>query len=478
MALCTGTDSVLMVRHTTISRRESVSILARLFVVVFVFAIVAMGVSRGLLIPRMSSSSISGHMAGDPQYYHSLALKKANEIRQRGIGEFELRPEGQGPAGITSLLYLAGESPYGVVFLNAAFHALAVVVMALILMRWFPCRISIIATLPLAISPLMIVWFSQINKDTFAVAGALLFTWGLLKLVSTKSKLTVRDSLIALLVILAGTILIWVVRPYVNQMLLPITVLILAVVFLFRAKRRSDKAELALLGVSAGLVLACLGLLGKGAASGATLEFLEDFQIRTERESVWAKCFSTIDEKHWRNAQFLPDFVDAKLKAMMGQRCLTFTLLETQDNIATRQSIIDADTFPGGSAEALGYVPRAVLLGVFSPWPDRWGYVFSNGPSVFYTVAPVEAAMLYAGIGSLLFWGARNKAWSLLIPIGLCVAVMAAYAMATPFLGALYRYRYPWWMLLICMGVAAMLVALGSKPPEMPREECLKSDCM
>ena len=440
--------------------------LVRLFVVVFVFAIAAMGVSRELLIPRMASSSISGHMAGDPQYYHSLALKKANEIRQSGVGEFELRPEGQGPAGIASLLYLAGESSYGVVVLNAAFHALAVVVMALILMRWFPCRISIIATLPLAISPGMIVWFSQINKDSFAVSGALLFTWGLLKLASPGSKQTLRDGLIALLVALAGMMLTWVVRPYVNQILLPITALVLVIALLIRVRREFVKTELIIFAIYGSLVLACLGLLGKGAASDATLESFKDFQSPTQSESVSAKCLSTIDERHWRNEQFLPDLVDEKLKAMMGQRCLMFTLLETQDNVTTRKSIVDTDTFPRGSAEALGYVPRAALLGVFSPWPDRWGYIFNHGPSVFYTITPIEAGMLYVGLVSLFVWLVRSKAWDALVPIGLCVPVMTTYGMATPFLGALYRYRYPWWMLLICLGVAATLVALGRNPIE------------
>lgn len=455
-----------MVRHSIIYRCERQNTVVRLFVVVFIFAIVAMGVSRELLIPRMASSSISGHIAGDPQYYHSLAIEKTNEIRQRGLGEFELRPEGHGPAGITSLLYLAGESPYSVVVLNAALHALAVAVMALILMRWFPCRISIIATLPLAISPGMLVWFSQINKDSFAVAGALLFTWGLLKLASPKSKLASHEGLIVLLVVLAGMMLTWVVRPYVNQILLPISALVLVAALLSRVRRGADRAGLVLFATYGIFVLACLGLLGKGAASDATLDLFKDFQSDVQSESVSAKCLSTIDKRYWRNEQFIPDFVEGKLKAMMGQRCLMFTLLETQENVTTLKSFIDADTFPRGSAEALGYVPRAALLGIISPWPDRWGYVFNNGPSMFYTVVPVEAALLYAGLSSLLFWIARNKAWSLLIPIGLCMAVMTAYGMATPFIGALYRYRYPWWMLLICMGVAATLVALGRKPNE------------
>lgn len=171
----------MRIPHPTVDRRESIRILVRLFVVVFVITVATMSVSRELLIPLMSTSAVDGDMAGDPQYYRSLALKKASEIRQGGLGQFELRPEGQGPAGIASLLFLVGESPYGVVGLNAALHAISVVVMALILMRWFPRRVSVIATVPLAISPLMVAWFSQINKDSYVTAGVLLFTLGLLR---------------------------------------------------------------------------------------------------------------------------------------------------------------------------------------------------------------------------------------------------------------------------------------------------------
>jgi hypothetical protein len=35
--------------------------------------------------------------------------------------------------------------------------------------------------------------------------------------------------------------------------------------------------------------------------------------------------------------------------------------------------------------------------------------------------------------------------------------MMVIYGMANPFFGALYRYRYPWWMIFICLGTAALI---------------------
>lgn len=449
------------------NQRKTLGTLAMVFVGVFIYAIVAMVVSRELVIPRMVPS-INGNIAGDPQYYHSLALKKVEEIKALGIKEFELRPEGQGPAGIASLLYLIWENPYSVVLVNAILHALSVVMMTMILMQWFSLRTSIIGTLPLAISPNMIVWFSQINKDTFALVGALLFTYGLLRLVSVKEKsLLSYGGLLSLLITVTGILLTWIVRPYVNQILLPITGLILVITLSLRARRGIDGGKWTSLAVYGAFILACLGLLGHGAASDATLEGFNNSDSQgpvegpVKAQAVVAKCFASIEEKNWRNQRFFPDFVNKSLKSMMGQRCLMFTLLETQTNATTKYSFVDTNKFPGGSEEALAYLPHAALLGVFSPWPDRWGYAFYKKPSVFYTVTPIEAILLYIGFASLVVWLVLNKAWSVSIPIALCTTVMTIYGMATPFIGALYRYRYPWWILLICFGIAAFLTLMG-----------------
>lgn len=199
-----------------------------LFFCTFVYAILAFTISRELIIPNMLPSA-EGHISGDPMYYHQLALSKVQEIQDEGIQAFELRPSGQGSAGIATLLYLAWENPYSVVLLNAVLHAASAVLMSLILLQWFPLRTAIIATLPLVISPYMIVWFSQVNKDTSSLTGALLFVYGLMRLIKIKNE--PHAGLYSLLIIFSGILLIWVMRPYLNQILLPISLSILGVVF-------------------------------------------------------------------------------------------------------------------------------------------------------------------------------------------------------------------------------------------------------
>jgi hypothetical protein len=115
-------------------KTERFRILTTFFICAFVYALFAMIVSRELIIPHMVGSN-DGHISGDPQYYHQLALSKSIEIRTEGIFAFELRPAGQGPAGIASLIYLISENPYGVIFLNAFLHGISAVLILLILLQ-------------------------------------------------------------------------------------------------------------------------------------------------------------------------------------------------------------------------------------------------------------------------------------------------------------------------------------------------------
>ena len=432
------------------------------FTMVFVYALSAMTFTREVVVPALGPLSSNGHLEGDPQYYHELASNQTQKITQEGFVAFELRPLGQGPAGIASLLYLWWPSPYSFLLLNALMHAVSSVVMVLILRCWFPWRTSLVCAFPLALSPYMMLLFSQLNKESFAVSGVLLYNYAMLRLVLRETALSWKSAAGVLLPALAGIGLLWVVRPYVNQMLLPVSLLCLALAYEIARKRGTSDLP-AYLAVGAAL-LVCLALASKGAASDHSLESFDRFSSASRGESaatIHSRCYASVDNQQWKNSDALPDFVNRKLKALAGQRCNVLTTLETQTNPTTRNSFIDADFLPQGSMEMVAYLPRAVLSGAFSPWPNRWNYVFTHRPSVFYTITPLEALLMYSGILGVLLWVMHGGASSVLIPFALALPIVTIFAMATPFIGALYRYRYPWWMLAICIGLAASVEVVG-----------------
>lgn len=242
------------------------SVLGRVFIGVFFYALMAMTVSRELVIPYFMPSAIDGNIQGDPYYYHLLAIQKTVEMKALGIEEFELRPEGQGPAGFASLAYLVINNPYSVVLINALLHGVSAVIMALILLRWFPLRTSLIAITPLAVSPHMMLWFSQLNKDSFALVGSLLFIFGLIRFVYADGRSLFRSGWVSSVFMVTGIMLLWVVRPYVNQIMLPIVAIVLVVGLLSRTLgnyRHLGGGWLYL--IYGAFILASLGLLGHGA---------------------------------------------------------------------------------------------------------------------------------------------------------------------------------------------------------------------
>jgi putative peptidoglycan lipid II flippase len=311
------------------------------------------------------------------------------------------------------------------------------------------------AALPLLISPYMMVWFSQLNKDSFALAGGLLFTYGWLRLINIKSDCNGELSSLSLCVL--GIFLMWIVRPYLNQLFIPVCFVIIAVTFLCKLKSRFSGWRWISFSVSAACVLICLYMMKGGAASDKTIDDFRRFLIQNHSQVFVNECLDNISAQNWQSARFVPNFVDGSLRGMIGQRCLILSIIGSHDNDATQNSFIDIDKFPSSSLESLAYLPRAALLGVFAPWPDRWSYIFNHQFSFFYTIVPLEAVLLYVGLIGLVLWIFRSLAWSSLVPIFFSVSVMTAYGMATPFIGALYRYRYPWWILLICISLAASL---------------------
>lgn len=448
-------------------------ILLTLFVLVFIYALLTMTVAREFVIPSMATSS-NGHLEGDPQYYNSLAIKKIQDIDSNGISSFELRPAGQGVAGVTSALFLIWNSPYIVVLINSILHALSYIIMVIILREWFPLKTALICALPLAMSPYMMFWFSQINKDTFSLIGSLLYTVGLLRLVMRKNSSLILK-LFSVATAVVGNIIIWISRPYQNQMLVTITGAILIVVFIMKVKKHEKNREVAGFLMASLILIGCGAMLGKGAQSDQTLDsfsefiYINHFPMLTSPDvpadvpaDVSATCYKSLDNRNWIDQPLLPDILNIKLKSIAGQRCNILNILNFNNSATILRSFKERNRVFDGSLSVINYVPHAMLLGIFSPWPTDWLSVIYSPPSVFYTITSMEAGMMYVGLGGLIIWVYRGGNRSIFIPLMLSASMMTVYGLATPFLGALYRYRFPWWMLMICLGLAALIEVFKS----------------
>jgi hypothetical protein len=126
-------------------------------------------------------------------------------------------------------------------------------------------------------------------------------------------------------------------------------------------------------------------------------------------------------------------------------------------------SNLDADVRFGGASDVVRYLPRAVLVGLCAPFPMMW---FGAGESVGTAgrlLSGWETLLMYL-VGLLALqslWHRRRQlpAWLL---VSAALIGVTALGLVVVNVGALYRQRYMFWILLIIVGaetVARMLPA-------------------
>jgi hypothetical protein len=128
-------------------------------------------------------------------------------------------------------------------------------------------------------------------------------------------------------------------------------------------------------------------------------------------------------------------------------------------------SNIDAARGFGDAGDMLSYLPRAVLVGLYAPFPNRW---LEGGTTVGYIghlIAGAETSFIYllSIPGLACVWRSRRDArtWFLLTVV---VLGAAALGIVVVNLGALYRMRYVFWIVLVILAAGGMARPQGLNP--------------
>ncbi|HBB97266.1 MAG TPA: hypothetical protein DC054_17960 [Blastocatellia bacterium] len=125
-------------------------------------------------------------------------------------------------------------------------------------------------------------------------------------------------------------------------------------------------------------------------------------------------------------------------------------------------SRIDADVSLHSAGEIIRHVPRAIVVGFLAPFPNMW---LRSGKQVGYSgrvIAGIEMLMTYLieFLALLGLWSARKNlsAWFLVIVIGLGAT---ALGLVVNNMGAMYRLRYPFWVLIVILGAGGICFLFG-----------------
>jgi len=421
-------------------RSKNTAIMCKLWFAFFAYTVLVAMAVQLVILPHIFPAWHAGNgllIGGDWLRFHQLAVETEQKIIEQGWSYWELRPEGQAPAGIAAAVYtLTVPQPWTVTPINAALHATAGLVLLGIIQLFIPCwKRAVFFVLPFLLYPSAMTWYTQNHKDGFFIAGSFLFVYALILLSRLETwQRGWRLPLMAGFLFLSGCILVWIVRPYGAQMLQLFGLficLLLAVVFL----NRGIRGVLPWRQVIAAILLFCIVL------AGITPLTRGGVQVEAPPPEVF-----------WEKTSWLPSLVEYQL----------YTLSRVREGFRLSYpdagSNIDVDISFHGAKEIIRYLPRAAQIVLLAPFPNQW---FNQGTlepnTMMRRVSAIEMTGVYFSLAflpfTLWYWRRRVEIWIALI---FGMGMMIIYGLTISNIGTLYRMRYGYIMMMVALGLAGL----------------------
>jgi hypothetical protein len=444
----------------------------RVWVIAFVYSATVALLFQLVILPHVFPAWHWGDgllAGGDWVHFHKEARYRATRIQSEGWRAFEFRPTENSPVGIASAIYaLTWPKPWTLIPLNAALHASGAALL-FYLLRTFVAdwRWAAIGTSPFLVYPSALIWVSQIHKDGFFIAGylSLFAAWASLAREAPGDR-EGRRLAWAVVLVAAGVTLIWVARPdhvVVSQVATGVALTVLAITAAIRLRRGRSKQGWA----AAAIALLLMAMVGSSWFAPSRLARLDQRDLPPD-PMVAATGAPIVDAWSpppvpdmappergvgaipWYRTEWLPLPVDrlAHRIALVRERYLVF-FLDSRTNI-------DVDVGFYRATDLVRYLPRALQVALLAPFPTQWGQPGSlTWTTATRRLVAVEMLGVYAALLALLAvvwrWRRRATLWIVLLP---CVTALIPYALIIPNLGALYRFRYGFLMVLVGLGVA------------------------
>lgn len=113
-------------------------------------------------------------------------------------------------------------------------------------------------------------------------------------------------------------------------------------------------------------------------------------------------------------------------------------------------------------ADIIRYVPRAVVVGFFAPFPNMWLTAGKQVGSSGRLVSGFETILTYMIESLALFglWLGRKQLVTWFLALAATCGIVALGLIVNN-IGALYRLRYPFWVLLVVLGAGAASYLMG-----------------
>ena len=398
----------------------------------------------------------------DSPYYHGIALSLYDQMMQTGWGAWKLFPDHQIVSGISAIFYyLIAPQPWSVLPLHALLNATACTALFYLLtLISVDQKSSVVAILPFLLFPSALQWNAQLNNDVYSVPGVILFVTGWAALFNSQV-IGWRKTILYLIMLVTGFFLTYLVRPYLGLPLTAISIFLfsLDLLLIFLRSHKSKEAGSAWLKriLVLALIVVCLSpFISKGLV------------VIDKQEKTKHRCVGQVNLKPWcawQASTWIPEFLDQQIKNLSVSR--STNMRAWKEGVST----IDSEIVLLSTMDVIGYIPRALQISLFAPFPEMWSEKGSQpSNTLMRKIAGAEMLIVYLCLAGLLpgffFWKQKPAFYVLIL---ICGFFLLLYGMTVPNIGTLYRFRYPFLMCLVSLGLASWL-AFYKNVREMRKE--------
>ena len=390
-----------------------------------------------------------GLLKNDAIEFHQIALKMANDIKMKGFNEFSLfTNRSTANVGLLTIVYyLFGPNPIFFIPLNAGAHSIG----ALLIYNFGKLFSNndvgklggLIGAIMFLSFPSSLLWYGQNHKDAFFIFSILLCLFCFIKIYKSKPNLNIHFFKYNFL-FLFSVLIISLMRPH-SLIIIMISILVaflfmIMLDFLYKKKFFSFKI------INIFFLIFC---------------FFISFKIIQTISPAKLYLYGAINKLDtnisnnvkWEKNENIPPVIDNTFKRGSEIR---FNFIE-YNNRKKASTVIDANYKPNSTLEVLSYLPRALFVGVFSPFPHTWSEI----TSILHLLISLESIIWYLMMLGIFFIKKLIFKPEVIGSIIFCSFLIMIFSYVTPNLGSLYRVRFSFWLfylLLGCIGWAKFFI--------------------
>ncbi|MBI2725922.1 MAG: hypothetical protein HYX42_06700 [Polaromonas sp.] len=117
--------------------------------------------------------------------------------------------------------------------------------------------------------------------------------------------------------------------------------------------------------------------------------------------------------------------------------------------------------------DLIRYIPRALQIAFFAPFPSKWLSVEKrNSSPIEIYISAVEMFYCYIAYLGLIYWAFNYRRWNvfLLLPMTFAFGLCLLLGLTVANVGTLYRMRFPFAMIFVSIGMAGILQLAKMRP--------------